>query len=396
MKLTLGEKIKELRKRDGRKQEDLANALGVTNQAVSRWEKDGSYPDMEMIPAIANYFGVTIDELFGYENDREKKIDDLVSKINEMNFVNNGVDINIDECVALAREAMLEFPGNEKIMLCLADVLYNAGYVRYGEYHLIDDEGYNVYDVERHRNYVEWKEAIMIYEKLLKTLKAGEMRQNALRYLTQLYLNMGEHERALLAIESEPSIYGSYEFLRINACDGKKHAEAYGVALLKTIRASSELIIGTVIAYEQNMSPSEKVESIKSAIALFDHLCTDGNYGVHNAYIARMYTLLSLYLWLDGKHDEAFEALDKSLLHFKAFETCCAETNTNYTAPLIKLVEIENIQAKANDESHPHTTALSLAEDWPWWSVQEYSLVANEIQSDPRWNQWVEKLKFNS
>ena len=73
MKLTLGEKIKELRKRDGRKQEDLANALGITNQAVSRWENDGSYPDMEMIPAIANYFGVTIDELFGYEKKQLKK-----------------------------------------------------------------------------------------------------------------------------------------------------------------------------------------------------------------------------------------------------------------------------------------------------------------------------------
>ncbi len=392
MQLNLGNKIRNLRKRDGRTQEELANALGVTSQAVSRWESGGSYPDMEIIPSIANYFGITIDELFGYENDRENKIDDLVSKINEMNFVNNGIDINIDECVALAREAMLEFPGNEKIMLCLADVLYNVGYVRYGEYHLIDDEGYNVYDIERHRNYAEWKEAIMIYEKLLKTLEAGEMRQNALRNLTQLYLNTGEHERALSAIESEPSIYGSYEFLRINACDGKKHAEAYGVALLKTIRASAELIIGTVIAYEQNMLPSEKVESIKSAIALFDHVCTDGNYGVHNAYIARMYTLLSLYLWLDGKRDEAFDALDRSLAHFKAFEKCCAEASASYTAPLIKLVEIENLQAKANDESHPHTTALSLAEDWPWWSVQEYSLVINEIQSDPRWNEWVKKL----
>lgn len=173
MKLTLGDKIKELRKRDGRKQEDLANALGVTNQAVSRWEANGGYPDMEMIPAIANYFGITIDELFGYENDREKKIDGLVSKINEMNFMNNGVDINIDECISLAREAMIEFPANEKIMLCLADVLYNAGYVRYGEYHLIDSEGYNVYDVERHRGYAEWKEAIVIYEKLLKTLEGG-------------------------------------------------------------------------------------------------------------------------------------------------------------------------------------------------------------------------------
>ena len=78
MKLTLGEKIKELRKRNGRKQEDLANALGVSNQAVSRWEKDGSYPDMELIPAIANYFNVSIDELFGYSKDRQEKLKSIL------------------------------------------------------------------------------------------------------------------------------------------------------------------------------------------------------------------------------------------------------------------------------------------------------------------------------
>ncbi len=390
MKLTLGEKIKELRKRDGRKQEDLATALGVTNQAVSRWEKDGSYPDMEMIPAIANYFGITIDELFGYENDREKKIDSLVKQIKEMNSRNNGVDINIDECLALAREAMIEFPTSEKILLCLAEVLYNAGYVRYGEHHLIDAEGYDVYDTERHRNYAEWKEAIAIYEKLLKTLKAGEMRHNALNNLTQLYLNMGEHERALATIESSPTIYGSYEFLRINAFDGKRRAEAYGEALLKSINASAELIIGTMLSYEQNMTPAEKVQSIKSAITLFDHVCTDGNYGIYNGYIARMYTLLSLYLWLDGKRDEAFEALDKSLLHFKAIEEVYTKSEASYTAPLLKLVKIDS---GSFDKTHPRQKAISLAEDWPWWSVEEYSSVKDEMQSDPRWNEWVEKLQ---
>ena len=392
MKLTLGEKIKELRKRDGRKQEDLAGALGVSNQAVSRWEKDGSYPDMEMIPAIANYFGVTIDELFGYENDRDKKIDAIVKQIKEMNARNNGVDINIDECLSLARQAMIEFPANERIMLCLAEVLYNAGYVRYGEYHLIDDEGYNIYDIERHRGYAEWKEAIVIFEKLLKTLEPGEMRHNALRYLTQLYLNMGEHERALAAIESAPTIHDSYECLRINAFDGKRRAEACGEALLKLICASSESIIGTMLSYEQNMTPSEKVQSIRSAITLFDQVCTDGNYGIYNSYIARMYTLLSLYLWLDGKHDEAFEALDRSLMHFKAFESLCAKDEAAYTAPLLKLVRFDMGKWRF-DKTHPHTEAISLAEDWPWWSVQEYSLVKDEIQADPRWNEWVERCK---
>ena len=65
MQLNIGTKIKELRRRDGRTQEALAEALGVTNQAVSRWESGGSYPDMEIVPAIANYFHVSIDELFG-------------------------------------------------------------------------------------------------------------------------------------------------------------------------------------------------------------------------------------------------------------------------------------------------------------------------------------------
>jgi transcriptional regulator with XRE-family HTH domain len=61
MQLNIGAKIRELRKRDGRTQDALAEALGVTAQAVSRWESGGSYPDMEMIPAIANYFHISID-----------------------------------------------------------------------------------------------------------------------------------------------------------------------------------------------------------------------------------------------------------------------------------------------------------------------------------------------
>ena len=61
MQVKIGEKIKELPKVTGRKQEDLATALGVTPQAISRWEANGGYPDMEMIPSIANYFHISID-----------------------------------------------------------------------------------------------------------------------------------------------------------------------------------------------------------------------------------------------------------------------------------------------------------------------------------------------
>ena len=173
MQLDLGEIIRELRRRRGCTQETLAKAIGVSSQAVSRWEANGGYPDMETLPLIANYFGVSIDYLFGYNNERALRIDEVVSRIETMNLQNNGVDVNVDQCISLAREAMIEFPGNEKVMLCLASVLYNAGYVRRGEVHRTDAEGYDVFDAERHRSYPEWAEAIALYEKLLQTADPG-------------------------------------------------------------------------------------------------------------------------------------------------------------------------------------------------------------------------------
>ena len=393
MQLDLGQKIRELRRRDGRTQEALAESLGVTSQAVSRWEANGGYPDMEMIPSIANYFGISIDELFGYNNERSKKINELAAKIDQMNFQNNGEDINIDECISLARNALIEFPGNEKIMLCLASVLYNAGYVRYGEHHLSDDEGYDILDVEKHRTYSEWKEAISLYEKLLKTVENGEVRHRVIRELTQLYLNTGEHIRALEVIESAPNIYGAREFLKAKAVDGKKRAEAYGDALLKTVRACSELMVSGVIANEKNMSTAEKIQSLRGAINLFHIVCSDGNCGLQHAYIARIYTLLSLYLWLDGKKDEAFEALDLSLLHFKRFHESRTQKAGCYTAPLIRLVPCGVCQSDSDADMPIETSDISLANDWPWWCVHEYATVKPEIQADPRWNEWVSKLQ---
>ena len=179
--IDLGERIKLFRQRGGRTQEALAGELGVTAQAVSRWENGVCYPDMELIPSLANAFGISIDELFGYENEREKRIDALAERIIDMNRKNNGVDECMDECIALARSALIEFPGNEKLMFALASALFNAGYVRRGEMHIESVDGFDVYDVEAHRAYPEWQEAVKLYEKIIKTLPCGSKRSSSFR-----------------------------------------------------------------------------------------------------------------------------------------------------------------------------------------------------------------------
>ena len=64
MSNTLGKKISELRKEKGITQEELAERLGVSPQAVSKWENDLSCPDIMLLPELAKLFDVTIDELF--------------------------------------------------------------------------------------------------------------------------------------------------------------------------------------------------------------------------------------------------------------------------------------------------------------------------------------------
>ena len=63
MELTLGKRIGQLRRTKGITQENLAEKLGVTPQAVSKWENDGSCPDIALIPELAKILGISTDEL---------------------------------------------------------------------------------------------------------------------------------------------------------------------------------------------------------------------------------------------------------------------------------------------------------------------------------------------
>ena len=69
--MNIGNQIKKLRVEKGVKQEELADFLHISKQAVSKWETGSSTPDIELLPQIAVYFGVTIDELFAFPEEDE-------------------------------------------------------------------------------------------------------------------------------------------------------------------------------------------------------------------------------------------------------------------------------------------------------------------------------------
>lgn len=77
--------LKIIRKDKGITQEQLAETVGVSPQAVSKWEING-YPDASLLPVIAEYLGVSIDELFGNTVEKEHILDEIVRYIKEQPY----------------------------------------------------------------------------------------------------------------------------------------------------------------------------------------------------------------------------------------------------------------------------------------------------------------------
>ncbi|MBR6789358.1 MAG: helix-turn-helix transcriptional regulator [Oscillospiraceae bacterium] len=385
MQLQLGTKIRELRRRDGRTQENLADALGVTPQAVSRWESGGSYPDMEIIPAIANYFGITIDELFGYHNDRERKVDAILDRIGAFGIKSRGDDLWVDECVQILREGLAEFPKNERLLMALADTLSEAGWRKHQEWLYYDDEGFIRHDYDRHRKNEYWSEAVRICEQLADHSADGRIVTKAVGILVLLYRNFGEYEKAASFARRMPEMKNCRELLLAGAADGKKEAEYVGDFLLKAARAFAEQLVYGLIVNGHHYESDMPIEKVKGAIAVFDLICDDGNMGPYHDDLIKLYLYLSRLQWERGYHDDAFLSLDKALDHARALEKLFDGESHRFTAPLVSFVEFRL--------GGPKRIAVHLPGDWPFWCNPDCTEAAAEIKADPRWAEWISRTQ---
>ena len=117
---TIGQTIRQLRRAKGVTQEELAKALNLTYQAVSKWENETAQPDIMMMPSLATYFGVTIDELFGY------KLDVMTNKERLIRYMDkNGILVRGD--------GALKYGGQSTYYINTENFSTNAQLARIGE-----------------------------------------------------------------------------------------------------------------------------------------------------------------------------------------------------------------------------------------------------------------------
>ena len=124
MNINIGENIKRLRRERELTQEQLAEALNVSTTAVSKWERSETYPDITLLFPLAHYFGVSLDELMGYDRERvEQDISDAVKKYRELYSMRD-----IEEKRREAREFIIEtyrkYPNDYRVM---SSYMWNVG-----------------------------------------------------------------------------------------------------------------------------------------------------------------------------------------------------------------------------------------------------------------------------
>ena len=108
MNETFGQRFQRLRKNAGLTQEDVANKLNITAQAVSKWENDVSAPDISVLVELSDILGVTVDEMLGKQRETALVPESQRKDINNMFFrvrVNSkaGDKVNINIPLALAK-----------------------------------------------------------------------------------------------------------------------------------------------------------------------------------------------------------------------------------------------------------------------------------------------------
>ena len=346
MQLNLGTKIRELRRRDGRTQENLAEALGVTAQAVSRWESDTTYPDMQMIPAIANYFHISIDELFGYHDDREEKIKDILLNVDKVfskytHFYPGSLSEEVEECIKILRAAAEEFPNEPKILLKLAQALHMWGWHKYGfmALHPTDATEFIEYNVDYNSQNVFWQEAIRVYEKVLKSNPSAEDRETAICQLTPLYCRIGEYEKAKALANNQNSIIICKEMLLPMATNGEERA-MYQSERIMALLSQLQLSISEAVAFRPKVSSSEYGKQVLlSVINLYETIFIDGKFGKWHGRLGFLYLRLVDYEYENNCLENALIYFDKAFDHYKESIRIYNEGDYNYSAPLVSSLE---------------------------------------------------------
>ena len=196
--MNIGAKIKELRREKKVTQEELAEYLHISSQAISKWETGASSPDIDMLPKLAIFFGTSLDHLLDFD---QSQVDAAVEALVTESGRGSGGDPARSE--AFLRKALEKYPNNDLLLTCILEDMQeqNGDGSRSGE-------------------------ILEIGERILACTRDDELRIDVLRILAETYHGLGEQAMAESYLEKIPALHFQYYEIEAAIKHGKARLEA--------------------------------------------------------------------------------------------------------------------------------------------------------------------------
>lgn len=317
MNVYIGENVKRLRTAKGLTQEELADFLDVSFQAVSKWERGLAYPDVETIPVIANYFGVTIDELMGNSRIRaEERISGYLAEYDRLDLLCTAESQR--EKNALAKTAYAEFPYDWRIINMYRHSLVCGR------------------DAE---DYGDTKPTIrFLCEKIISGCTDDYFRQCAVSSLLAISETREEEEKYLALLNDDFCILRGEErediaFERGRFEEGLRHCQAnlqeyLGWFLMKV----DTLTWNGIVPEDMRMSAEQRIMVNEKVIGILCLLFENGDFGGWTWNIACKYEENARSFFRLGRMEEGLAAFEESVEYWLRYDAL--PEKTAYTSVL--------------------------------------------------------------
>ena len=307
MNIQIGKVIRTLRFKNDVTQEDLANHLGVSMQAVSRWENGACYPDLELIPVIAAYFDVTTDQLLCVEVFATKeKEEEIISQWTQA-FKN----AEHEKALNIINDALKSMPTNYRLMISkVTSLIVLAG---------ILEEKNHKKEMQRMLSKAE-----DLCRLIISKCSDNNIRYEAMTWMMVLY-NHAENTEEIRKLANEfPDVSRSknsvlYRFCNFDKEDYKKHCRNYLYELFfEFIYCSYSLAKSTAVSNDERSELLERIVELLQTV-VGDEL-GEFEYIMDDIYQA-LYELTAKKEYGDevGQHLKSYKDLPDEYIYRSAF-----------------------------------------------------------------------------
>jgi transcriptional regulator with XRE-family HTH domain len=320
--MNIGETIKKLRRQKDMTQEQLAEYLSISPQAVSRWEINSTLPDITLVPMLANIFDVTADMLLGVDIEaKEKRINDISAEAGE--YSDKGYR---EKAVEILRGGLKEYPNSYRLMLEIMQNLWTG---------------------TAEKTEKDKKEIIYFGEKILAECNDDFFRNSAVYWLCPVYSDIGEREKAEKLAEKMPFSQWSADALLTAIYTGdKKHRlirqNIYGGLL--NLHDNIKFIVHYPL--DNGINPytvKERIILHKKFIEILNIIFDGGNFGGFNHTLKELYRDTAVYSMQAGNYEEALENLKTAA----EYAVKCDEKHNpeqEYTSLFLKGMKFDDIR----------------------------------------------------